>query len=84
MKIACPYSCDYCSQAKQESNKWWLRPQDTDKFTLLRWDDVLADRGGYEHICSESCASKSLSKWLARASANQPVKPIRMLSKVPV
>ena len=30
----------------------------------------LADADGYEHICSESCASKALSKWLAQANGN--------------
>jgi len=68
MRISCPYKCDYCLNLKGETNHWWLRPRDTDQFTLLAWDGILADRDGYEHICSESCASKALSKWMARRS----------------
>jgi len=43
---------------------------DAEQFRLLRWDYHLADMDGYEHICSESCASKALSKWLAHACGN--------------
>jgi hypothetical protein len=70
MKVQCPYRCDYCLNLKGETNHWWLRPQDSEQFRLLRWDQKLADADGYEHICSESCASKALSKWLAQASGN--------------
>jgi hypothetical protein len=55
---------------------------------LFRWDQTLADLEGYEHICSESCASKALSKWLTQASGNlvrpaaQASKPERSLSAV--
>ncbi len=84
MKVHCPYRCDYCNSDKGETNHWWLRPQDAEKFTLLRWDDVLADREGFEHICSESCASKALSKWMARASTQFVRAPHRELSRVAV
>ena len=70
MKVQCPYRCDYCLNLKGETNHWWLRPQDAEQFRLVRWDQQLADLEGYEHICSESCASKALSKWLAQASGN--------------
>ena len=70
MKVHCPYRCDYCNMDKGQTNHWWLRPQDAEQFTLLRWDDGLADREGFEHICSESCASKALSKWMARAATH--------------
>jgi hypothetical protein len=76
MKVQCPYRCDYCFNLKGETNHWWLRPLDAQQFRLLRWDQQLADLQGYEHICSESCASKSLSQWLAHASGNL-VKPSR-------
>lgn len=28
------------------------------------WNDLVADSPGVKHICSESCASKALSKWM--------------------
>ena len=64
MRVHSPYRCDYCSNMKGETNHWWLRPPDREHFTLHRWDPALADVPGYEHICSESCASKALSKWM--------------------
>jgi len=67
MRVHSPYRCDYCSNLKGETNHWWLRPQDRDQFVLLRWDAALADLAGYDHICSESCASKALSKWMTHA-----------------
>ena len=74
MKVQSPYRCDYCMNLKGQTNHWWLRPVDAEQFRLVRWDRELADLEGYEHICSESCASKALSKWLAQASG-QPVRP---------
>ena len=70
MKVQYPYRCDYCQNLKGETNHWWLRPQDAEQFRLLRWDQSLADMDGYDHICSESCAAKALSKWLAQANGN--------------
>lgn len=69
MKVHSPYRCDYCSNLKGESNHWWLRPPDRHSLTVLRWDAILADSEGYEHICSESCAAKALSKWMTQPSA---------------
>ncbi|HEX6897411.1 MAG TPA: hypothetical protein VF146_19160 [Bryobacteraceae bacterium] len=66
MRVHSPYRCDYCMNMKGETNHWWLRRPDREQFTLLRWDQVLADTAGYEHICSESCAAKALSKWMAQ------------------
>ena len=71
MKVACPYKCDYCLNQKGETNHWWLRPQDSERFTLLAWDEVQAADEGFEHICSESCAAKALSKWMARRQFNK-------------
>lgn len=67
VKIECPYRCDYCLNLKGETNHWWLRPVNTQHFSLLRWETTLADTEGYEHICSESCASKALSKWMTQS-----------------
>ncbi len=67
MKVAAPYKCDYCGAQKGLTNHWWLRQSIPQRFVLLPWDGDLADREGYEHICSESCASKALSKWMARS-----------------
>jgi hypothetical protein len=84
MKVQFPYRCDYCLNLKGETNHWWLRPQDAEQFRLLRWDRQLADTAGYEHICSESCASKALSKWLTQANGNavRPVSKERVLSAI--
>ena len=71
MKVPCPYKCDYCLNQKGETNHWWLRPQDSEMFTLLAWDEARASDEGYEHICSESCAAKALSKWMARRQFNK-------------
>ncbi len=69
MRVHSPYRCDYCLNLKGETNHWWLRPQDREQFMLLRWDAALADVPGYEHICSESCAAKALSKWMTQAGS---------------
>ena len=60
------HRCDYCLNLKGETNHWWLRSTDREQFILQRWDAALANMEGYEHICSESCAAKALSKWLAQ------------------
>jgi hypothetical protein len=65
MKVRCPYKCDYCMNPKGETNHWWLHPSEREQFVLLAWDDALADGDGYQHICSESCAAKALSKWMS-------------------
>lgn len=65
MKVRCPYKCDYCLNPKGETNHWWLHALDREQFVLHAWDETLADRDGYEHICSESCAAKALSKWMS-------------------
>jgi len=84
MKVQCPYRCDYCLNLKGETNHWWLRPQEAEQFLLVRWNQQLADVEGYEHICSESCASKALSKWLSQANGNlvRPPRPERPLSAI--
>ena len=61
------YRCDYCSKLKGESNRWWLGQPDGEHFTLALWDATLGDGNGYEHICSESCATKALSKWMTQS-----------------
>ena len=62
------YRCDYCSKLKGESNRWWLGQPDGEHFTLALWDAALGDGDGYEHICSESCATKALSKWMTQSA----------------
>lgn len=69
MRVHSPYRCDYCLNLKGETNHWWLRLPDGEHFTLQAWDAALADAAGYEHICSESCAAKALSKWMAQICA---------------
>jgi len=67
------YGCDHCSNLKGESNHWWLRAPDSDKFTLQCWDEAQAAEPGYEHICSESCAAKALSRWMAQPNTHPEV-----------
>ncbi|HLG98077.1 MAG TPA: hypothetical protein VKX49_17305 [Bryobacteraceae bacterium] len=83
MRVHSPYRCDYCMNMKGETNHWWLRPSDREQFTLLRWDPVLADTAGYEHICSESCAAKALSKWMTQ-SASHVTAPITIEAGLPL
>jgi hypothetical protein len=51
-------------------------------FILLAWDDGRADerdvdhRNIYEHICSESCALKAVSKWMARFATQASKEPL--------
>ncbi len=80
MKLAAPYRCDYCQVSKGLTNHWWLRQSSSPWFVLLPWDTKLADQEGYEHICSESCASKALSKWMARSIAVQQVEIAQLLT----
>jgi hypothetical protein len=72
MRVNSPYRCDYCLNLKGETNHWWLRLPDRDHFTLRRWDAAQADLSGCEHICSESCAAKALSKWMRQTSTHIP------------
>jgi hypothetical protein len=72
-----PYRCDYCPHAKGETNHWWMRDLSSAyRFVMVRWNEQFAgaicsdDTPLYEHICSEACASKALSKWMAEASGN--------------
>jgi len=66
MRIAAPYKCDYCGEQKRETNHWWLRNLLVkDAFLLDTWTDLKAATDDYEHICSEACATKALSKWMA-------------------
>ena len=83
MKVNSPYRCDYCLNLKGETNHWWLRQPDRQHFTLLRWDATLADVEHYEHICSESCAAKALSKWMAQPSVHVPTPAVAFLDSNP-
>ena len=81
MKLTSPYKCNYCLNTKAASNHWWLRPSIgwliiMPSFELIPWDATKAEEENIEHICSESCASKALSKWMAQranAGKSQPV-----------
>jgi hypothetical protein len=72
------YRCDYCSNLKGESNHWWLRAPCKKMFTLQCWDNTQADMAGYEHICSESCAAKALSKWMTEGNVHPEAQVLAM------
>ena len=66
MKLSTPYKCDYCDRLKGETNHWWLAAHKPDKGLLLTpWDWEGAKLPGVKHICSEQCASKALSRFMA-------------------
>jgi hypothetical protein len=72
MKVS-PYKCDYCGQLQKPGDPpWFLRPKDAIGFYMLWWDTELADEPRYEHVCSQACAMKAMSKWAAEGSANEP------------
>lgn len=73
MKIPSPYKCDYCPKVKGETNHWFLAFPGTDTyFGLYVWgtrgNSVSPDAPGVEHICSQECAGKALSKWMDNAA----------------
>lgn len=73
MKVS-PYKCDYCPETmKPGSPPWFLRPAGALGFYLMWWDPELAEveqpngKLGYEHICSQACAMKAMSKWASES-----------------
>lgn len=80
MKLTAPYRCDYCQNIKGATNHWRLRltkgavehvygvTSARDSFLLTDWGDLLAAQDDVEHICSESCATKALAKWMGEQS----------------
>ena len=73
MKDPAPWICDAigCVKRKGPTNKWWLVYQiisdELDGITIQIWNDARANSDGVLHACSESCALKLASDWLARA-----------------
>ena len=79
MRVKAPYVCDGCGRPKEESNHWHLRYVESPRFELARWDTKEAERDGVEHICSEQCASKALSKWMGEQkpiALREPLDPL--------
>lgn len=73
MKIS-TYKCDACGTQKGATNHWYTLVTRRNIFELKPWSNDDADSNDAAHICSESCASKALSKWLAnRNKAGQSV-----------
>jgi hypothetical protein len=74
------YKCDICGALKGETNHWWLR-QVSDNSVYFLLSTRLADHDAVvsaqpldlraptddkvQHICSEQCATKALSQWMA-------------------
>lgn len=96
MRMPAPYKCDVCGRLKDESNHWWLRmrtenekqPPALGAFLLEPWDPDVADKQLrpecplYEHICSESCAMKSLSQYMARQQPKQQAELPRVAAEL--
>jgi hypothetical protein len=89
VKLPAPYGCDWCPQRKGQTNHWWLLrrpsgPVGAPEFVLIPWDDMLADEklhdGSpmFQHICSESCASKALSQHMARVGDPKIAQALRI------
>jgi hypothetical protein len=87
MKLQAPYKCDECGEVKKTTNHWWLLLKHTStnvpgfvesdrtaRFTITKWEYCDPDSMAVEaHLCSESCASKQLSKWMAqRTNVKEP------------
>lgn len=64
MLNASPFKCNYCGNLKEQTNHWWMRPLYGTSFMLETWDDTVAAKPTFENICSESCATKALAKWM--------------------
>jgi hypothetical protein len=94
MKLPSPYVCDECGTQKKESNHWWLvvplsmlsatvRDYDARVFIIAVWSPALAESQGVAHLCSESCATKALSKWMASLQSPRSDDPICRICKEP-
>lgn len=74
MKLAAPYACDApgCPKVKGEANRWWLVWEVVaiagmpDMISVSPWNKN-CDKDSYQHACSESCALKLVSAWMAKA-----------------
>jgi hypothetical protein len=69
MKLPNPYKCDECGVLKGESNHWWRARFSKGLFTIRAWGSVTNETKGEFHLCSESCASKAMSRAIG---ANTP------------
>lgn len=75
------YTCDECGKQKQESNHWFKLCFTDGYFQFWTWDAARETNLEFEeidgeeqrHICSESCATKALSKWMSAQRAETPV-----------
>jgi hypothetical protein len=75
MIIPSPYICDECGTQKKESNHWWLLIPDwgdRNSFVLMPWSSLYVDGLDVKHLCSESCATKQLSKWMQSLQSANP------------
>ena len=65
MKLPSPYVCDECGTQKKESNHWYIASSGRMVFAIVAWASDDPDKKDSLHLCSESCATKALSKWMA-------------------
>jgi hypothetical protein len=75
MKVEHPYVCDGCGAPKREVNQWWIVFRGA-IFQICAWDEETAEDTAARHMCSQTCASKELSQWMAeRLTADMKGKP---------
>lgn len=67
MKIDAPWRCDKCNRLKEPTNGWLvgatyvmgtLPKESFIGFTVVAWDDELADRQDSAHLCGVECGQK--------------------------
>jgi len=70
------YKCDECGEPRKETNHWWVQTiRNIDPgpcIGLHTWAKGIEmqfdERTEVKHLCSESCVTKALSKWMSQRS----------------
>ncbi len=79
-KLPNPYICDVCGTQKRETNRWYasrarIEPDVASEqgILFLPWEVAehlgVLENANVQHLCSEQCCIKALSKWLESQKA---------------